>query len=169
MPLALFLVGVPGSGKTTFRKEYLQGFSVVSLDDHLERIAEKEGIDYNHAFKEHSSSAYHAARGDLIRFAREGKDIVIDMTNLTDKSRLEKACLITRFSPVLTDEKYNFLVVFFPTPDTAELKKRLNSRPGKTIPDNVMHGMLESLEMPKDYMTPGYFIVLQKYFKKKDI
>lgn len=169
MPLAIFLVGVPGSGKTTFRNECLQGYSVVSLDDFIEHKAKEEGCDYNHAFSDYSSDAHHHSERMLRFFAQEGKDIVIDMTNLTKKSRLRKANLITASSAVRKDLEYNFLIIYFPTPHPIELEARLNSRPGKTIPKSVMNGMMESLEIPEEYMTPGYFVMLQQHFKKKDV
>ena len=38
--------------------------------------------------------------------------------------------------------------MFFPSPDDQELKRRLDARPGKTIPANVILGMKSQLERP---------------------
>jgi gluconate kinase len=43
---------------------------------------------------------------------------------------------------------YEHIAVVFETPDRIELKRRLDSRPGKEIPDVVIEGMLASFEMP---------------------
>jgi hypothetical protein len=38
--------------------------------------------------------------------------------------------------------------VFFPTPDQAEHARRLALRPGKTIPWNILNGMISTIEQP---------------------
>ena len=43
---------------------------------------------------------------------------------------------------------YRFDAVVFPNPDPAEWERRLNSRPGKTIPDNIIRNMVASFRMP---------------------
>lgn len=67
-------------------------------------------------------------------------DIVWDRTNLTAKSRASKLSQIP--------DNYNKVAVFFSTPPDIELKRRLDSRPGKTIPANIVLGMKSQLETP---------------------
>jgi hypothetical protein len=38
--------------------------------------------------------------------------------------------------------------VVFKTPEPEELERRLDSRPGKSIPWNVMQGMISGFKMP---------------------
>ena len=45
---------------------------------------------------------------------------------------------------------YHAVAVVFPTPEPAELERRLASRPGKNIPWNVMQGMISSLKLPTE-------------------
>ena len=45
---------------------------------------------------------------------------------------------------------YDHIAVVFETPSRLELKRRLDSRPGKDIPDAVIEGMLASFEMPSE-------------------
>ena len=45
---------------------------------------------------------------------------------------------------------YQVVAVVFPTPDTKELVRRLNNRPGKTIPDEVIQNMIKSYEEPTE-------------------
>jgi gluconate kinase len=45
---------------------------------------------------------------------------------------------------------YYAIAVVFETPSRIELKRRLDSRPGKEIPEAVLEGMLASFEMPTD-------------------
>jgi gluconate kinase len=38
----------------------------------------------------------------------------------------------------------------FKTPEADELKRRLESRPGKSIPDHVIKSMIDNFEMPTE-------------------
>ena len=71
----------------------------------------------------------------------EGRDVIWDQTSTTVVSRIRK------FSAL---PEYEHIAVVFQTPSRIELKKRLDSRPGKTIPDPVVEGMLASFQMPTE-------------------
>jgi predicted kinase len=43
---------------------------------------------------------------------------------------------------------YEHIAVVFQTPPGPELKRRLDSRPGKEIPEAVVEGMIGSFDMP---------------------
>jgi tRNA uridine 5-carbamoylmethylation protein Kti12 len=45
---------------------------------------------------------------------------------------------------------YYAIAVVFPTPDHAELQRRLASRPGKTIPEGVVEQMIAQYEEPTE-------------------
>jgi gluconate kinase len=45
---------------------------------------------------------------------------------------------------------YEHIAVVFQTPDSDELKRRLNSRPGKVIPKRVIETMIEFWEEPTE-------------------
>jgi gluconate kinase len=70
-----------------------------------------------------------------------GLDVIWDQTSTTVKSRMKK------FN---TLPKYEHIAVVFKTPDAEELARRLASRPGKNIPDNVMRTMINGFEMPTE-------------------
>jgi gluconate kinase len=70
-----------------------------------------------------------------------GKDIVWDQTSTTVKSRIRKFNM-------LPDHEH--IAVVFKTPDADELARRLASRPGKVIPENVIQDMIAGFEMPTE-------------------
>jgi tRNA uridine 5-carbamoylmethylation protein Kti12 len=72
---------------------------------------------------------------------RAGKDIIWDQTSTTKASRTRKFKALPEY--------YHIAVVFKPPP-MEELIRRLDSRPGKTIPPDVIRGMLESFDMPDE-------------------
>jgi gluconate kinase len=49
---------------------------------------------------------------------------------------------------------YYHIAVVFKTPNKEELTRRLNSRPGKFIPDEVVENMIANFEMPSE--NEGY-------------
>jgi hypothetical protein len=76
---------------------------------------------------------------EVIRARDAGIDIIWDQTSTTVASRVKKFKMLPN---------YEHIAVVFETPDRIELKRRLDSRPGKEIPDVVIEGMLASFEMP---------------------
>lgn len=144
MPKCTILVGVPGSGKSTWLQDQKihENRYVASTDNIIEQIAGGFNMTYNDGFKNLIAFAEQVMWKELGMFAKDLRDqVYVDRTNLTVKSR-------QKFITALKPYGYEFDCVVFPTPDLGELDRRLHSRPGKTIPRNVIRSMLESFEMP---------------------
>jgi predicted kinase len=139
------LIGVPGSGKSTWYKsqEWLgedkKDHKYVSTDDHVEGYAKDQGKTYSEVFEEYMPTAVKQMMVNVNLACAFQLDIVWDQTSTTIASRARK------FN-ALPD--YEHIAVVFGTPEPAELARRLASRPGKTIPDHVMLSMLQNLEEP---------------------
>lgn len=138
MPTLYMLIGVPGSGKTTWIKNNKHNAVVASTDLYIERYAMKTGKTYNDMFKELIGVATDQMNKDVANAVKEKRDIIWDQTNLTAKSRKAKLAKIP------TD--YHKVAVFFPVPK--DLRDRLASRPGKTIPEPVILSMINQLQPP---------------------
>jgi predicted kinase len=137
------LIGVPGSGKTTWIKDQIWalGMFVVSTDNFVEDYALKQGKTYSEVFKEYMPTAV-KLMADQVVFCRENKlDIIWDQTSTTIASR-------TRKFNMLPD--YEHIAVVFRTPEKVELERRLESRPGKEIPAYVMEQMIDGFQMPTE-------------------
>lgn len=137
------LIGAPGAGKSTWMRnqEWIDDTYVASTDDIIENIADQYGFTYNEAFKDVVGFAEKAMWRELEMAAKDGDLIYIDRTNMSVKSR-------KRFIDFLKPYGYTFNAVVFPNPDPVEWERRLNSRPGKTIPDNIIRNMVASFRMP---------------------
>jgi len=141
MPTLYMLIGVPASGKSTWlAKQDLSNASVLSTDNYIEAAAKTFGKTYNDVFKDEIKNATSNMDILLIDAIAMNDDIYWDQTNLTIKSRKGKLMRIP--------DGYRKVAVVFPTPDKKEWERRLNSRPGKTIPKNILANMVNSLEMP---------------------
>ena len=135
------LVGVPGSGKSTWisTQIWALGLTIISTDSFVEAHAKAQGKTYNEVFKDYMPTAV-----DLMvkqaAFAQEhGHTVIWDQTSTTVSSRRKKFRMLP---------DYKHIAVVFKTPEPTELARRLASRPGKNIPKEVMDDMVQKFKMP---------------------
>ena len=140
MPRLYMLVGVPGSGKSTWIRSRNHDAVIASTDDKIEAAAAAQGLTYDAVFESEFKAANAALREDVKQAVKDQRDIIWDQTNLTAKSRRSKLGQVPKH--------YERIALYFPTPDGEELARRLASRAGKTIPVHVMASMIASLEPP---------------------
>lgn len=145
MPKAYILVGVPGSGKSTWISKAPVDWSntvVASTDNYVEREAKKLGKTYTEVFKDIMPDAVQYMASTVIDAIRNKQDIIWDQTSTTRHTRAKKL----RMLPI----DYETIAVVFPTPDPKELARRLGNRPGKTIPDEIVNDMIARWEEPSE-------------------
>lgn len=149
MPKCTILVGVPGSGKSTwFSKNKTATMAPISTDNIIEFMGSLFGFTYDQIFSDSIKLADKIMWKRLEWNAERGNDVVIDRTNLTAKSR-------KKFIDFLKPYGYEFEAVVFPLPGTVEFSeeewfRRLDSRQGKTIPNSVLASMVNSAQMPSE-------------------
>ena len=139
-PTLYMLIGLPGSGKSTWTNKLFETESldaiVLSTDHYVQAWADDEGSTYDEVF----DKAIRSATSQLGVWVRHCKKFNIsavwDQTNLTAKSRAKKLQQLPNHRKVA--------VVF--QADTETLQQRRANRPGKTIPQHVLNYM--KLEMP---------------------
>ena len=149
MPKCTILIGVPASGKTTWRAQQPAPF-VLSSDDIIESMAAARGQTYNEVFTSVIGQADKAFWIACRQAANKGLNVIIDRTNMSRKAR-------ARYFEIF--KGYDFEALVFPTPDKDEWKRRLSHRPGKTIPQHVLDNMNNSYEAPtreEGFTTIGY-------------
>ena len=144
MPTFTMLIGVPGSGKSTWLAQQPIDWTntvIVSSDNIIERRAQEQGKTYSEVFHQEVKSAT-AEMNQILRDAlAKGLNIINDQTNTTVKSRKSKLAAFPA--------NYRKVAVYFRTPDDEEHQRRLNSRPGKTIPPAILNSMKSQLEEPQ--------------------
>lgn len=135
------LVGVPGSGKSTWVKsqDWAAECAYISTDGFVDEYAASVNKTYSEVFDEYMPTAISLMVDAVAQAVAQGKDIIWDQTSTTVKSRRNK------FRSV---PGYDAIAVVFETPPTDELNKRLASRPGKDIPDYVMRSMISGFQYP---------------------
>lgn len=143
MSTCYVLIGVPGSGKSTWigTQNFDENTVVASTDNFVELEAKRQGKTYNAVFKAAMPMAIRFMTATVKDAIANKKDIVWDQTSMTVGSRAKKFNM-------LWGSDYEVIAVVFKTPEAVELKRRLASRPGKNIPDFVMKSMIESYQEP---------------------
>ena len=143
MPKCYQLIGVPGSGKSTWIKnqDWTLGLTIVSTDLWVEDYARAQGKTYSEVFVDYMPEAVRLMAEQVV-FAREHDHTVIwDQTSTTIASRERKFRMLP---------DYEHIAVVFRTPEHKELMRRLMNRPGKEIPDHVIASMIASWEDPTE-------------------
>ena len=141
MPKCYQLIGVPASGKSTWARdqEWFEDCAYVSTDIWVEDFAKRMGKTYSEVFTEYMPTAVNLMADHVVKAREQGRDIIWDQTSTTVKSRERKFRMLP---------DYEHIAVVFETPSRIELKRRLDSRPGKEIPEVVIEGMIISFETP---------------------
>ena len=146
------MIGLPGSGKSTWVERFLKTnvASIISSDDRIEEWARQNGLTYNQAFRNLTDKGANPSLksfetemfSDLVEASARGEDIIVDRTNLSEKSRRR---FLSRIPA-----SYRRVAVTFDI-DRAELDRRLNNRSindGKTISASIVDGMAENYSPP---------------------
>jgi predicted kinase len=143
------LVGVPGSGKSTWVKnqKWVDGIPVVSTDRFVEDYAKTQGKTYSEVFQEYMPIAVKLMANQVLICQANKTDLIWDQTSTTIETRAKKLRMLP---------DYYKIAVVFKTPSTAELQKRLASRPGKEIPWDVVSKMASQLEAEPPSLEEGF-------------
>lgn len=143
-PTAYILVGLPGSGKSTWlrNQQRIEDLAIISSDDEIEKFAKSQDKTYSEVFDEYIKTATSNMYANLENALRENVSIAWDQTNLNPKKRKT----ILQKLP----KHYRKVAVIFEV-DDRELQNRLYNRAkseGKYIPNHVIENMKQSYVKP---------------------
>ena len=147
MPKCYQLIGVPGSGKSTWvsEQEWALGLTIVSTDAFVEDYAKAQGKTYSEVFTDYMPTAVNLMAEQVV-FAREhGHDIIWDQTNLSAKARKKKLNKLPSHC--------HRGAIYFEVP-LEEAFERNEHRKGKFISKSILHRMYHQFEIPT--VTEGF-------------
>lgn len=143
-PKVIFLIGPPLSGKDTYLQNNMERFLdyvIISRDDIL--LSLHNNSNYNEAFKTINPKIVdRILRESIERCQKENKNTVINMTNLTKKSR-------RRHLSNFPSQNWDRIAIVFPKLDQKEYENRNRIRKDKEnkfIPSEVLQSMITNWE-----------------------
>lgn len=152
MPTLYVMVGLPGSGKSTFLEfiddpEFNDIPFVYSTDRYIEKVAGLLGRSYNQVFKDYINLATKYMNDMLTTVVKQGTNVYWDQTNMSSKKRIG---ILSRFPK--TYHKVCYCIV---PPRSADEWAELNSRillraehTGKMIPPHIVESMADTYVEP---------------------
>lgn len=134
MPKLIMLVGIPGSGKTTYAQNYIKEHGAVHLSSDLIRkeLYGDESIQGN------PNEVFSLMQSRAIEALNNGKNVIYDATNVTRKDRSYIISLCPKFVHIEAH------VIWAPIETCIA---RDESR-GRTVGEAVMHKMLGKFQPP---------------------
>lgn len=160
----IVLAGIPYSGKTTFRREYLADFETISLDEQLFKKASLEEKTYSEIWTKYAKEC----TGELEKLQQNLKElnVVYDAHNLTAKKRRK---LLEDYA----NDRWK-VCIYFPIPDEEEFANRVLSRPQQTLSPNIIKNFTDMYVHPtleegfNAIYTPDQFIEEVKKLRKAE-
>lgn len=145
-PVYVVLCGLPCTGKTTLRDTLYDRWKnpkpiILSTDDYIDLVAQVTNSTYSEKFQSSIEGAQH-----YVNTLRQGAlssqvDIIHDQTNLTGKSRRKRLAGIPKGA-------YHTVCIVV-TCGEIDRQKRLEARPGKSIPKDVDADMCKNWSYPE--------------------
>jgi predicted kinase len=143
--LAVILVGISGSGKTTIAEEYKkEGFEIISRDTIREELGMTSSDKKFKGNKKQEDEVTEVFNERLLECARNKIPFVIDNMNLIERYR-------KGYKELLKDYPLDWQCVYVEAPTLEVCKKR---REGQ-MPSGEIDKMLDRLEFPRPHEFDG--------------
>ncbi|MEU6381658.1 ATP-binding protein [Streptomyces sp. NPDC046909] len=150
-PVVYLLVGLTGSGKTTYARRHLEPAGVVrlSVDERVHARHGRYGVDYpEHRYFELEAPAVAEVREELVKLIAAGRDAVLDHGLWLRTEREE-------WKKLIAEAGGRTRLLYFPV-DRAELLRRLEERNRRedgnalTVTPEALNDFYDRFEPPHD-------------------
>ena len=150
--LAVVLVGISGSGKSTFAEQYRQhGYEIISRDTIREELGMASHGEKFKGRKQQEDKVTEVFNERLLECARNKVPFVIDNMNLIERYR-------KGYKELLKDYQLDWQCVYVEAPTLDDCKKR---REGQ-MPPGEIDKMLDRLEFPHPHEFDGNIFIFKQ-------
>ena len=132
MPKFNMIIGIPGSGKTTFCKRFFK--NVVYLSSDNMRVAM-----FGFEDQTHNGDVFTRMKAETLEALKHGRDVVYDATNLNAKRR-------RKYLKTIEPEHRKVCLFFLTDIDICKERNKLRDR---TVSDEVIDKMYRSIQIPQ--------------------
>ncbi len=146
MPKCYMMIGIPGSGKSTYIKNFLQNQNnliSISTDEYIDKIAKEQNSTYSDVYDSAIKDANNWFNSELYKVMNSSLDFIWDQTNINVKSRKFKIKQLAKYN-------YEIHGIAFEI-EKEIILDRLNKRAletGKIIPESIVNSMIKSYQQP---------------------
>ena len=152
-----YLVGLPGSGKSTYAKDIAKENGAIHLSS--DEIREKYGYDGGDASKH--NDVFTEMFNDTLHYLSSGRDVIYDATNVKYKDRIS---FLDKLRDNGISDDINKKCIVMATP-VVECKKN-NHKRERIVPEEVIDRMYKSYQPP--YYSEGWDSIEYYYKKRKN-
>ena len=131
VPKLHILIGLPGSGKSTWASE--DNAIILSSDAYREKLLSNINDQSNNKL------IFDTLQKDTITFLKEGKDVIYDATNINRKNRKKVLNAVKDINCIKIAELFMVPV---------EICKYRNNQRDRKVPEEVIERMLRNFELP---------------------
>ena len=138
MSKLIFLIGIPGAGKSTFAKELVTKYDYVEVcsDDIRKELYGDEAI------QDHPEKVFGIMFDRTVKNLNENKTVIYNSTNINRKLRINT---LNRLKQAVSKPFITEAIVVYT--DIAEVKRRNASR-DRVVPEYVIDKILKNFELP---------------------
>lgn len=135
MPTLKILIGVPGAGKSTWRKSQPEEIEVFSSDDYRKKL-------YGDLVQDKNNELFNILNKDTLDCLRSGKDAIYDATNISRRTRIHLYEQAKKAGAKV--EAVHFLV-----PLQTALERNKQREGLAVVPDHVIEKMYKGLQIAR--------------------